>query len=126
MNFAKTGPELFVFGRAGSSQGRKRPIIIDGQNVAVEHGNERFQYREKKFSARGIEICINYFKKRGHEEIVCWLPRYRQKNRDFDNNKSILRKLEKHIKWTTARTLTNGRRYSCYDDRLIVQAQYHI
>jgi len=32
----------------------------------------------KSFSARGIEICVEYFKNLGHEEIVVWLPRFRQ------------------------------------------------
>ena len=75
----------------------------------------------KSFSARGIEICVEYFKNLGHEEIVVWLPRFRQGNRDFSDNQTILRKLERNIKWTTARTLTSGQKISSYDDRAIVQ-----
>ena len=63
---------------------RLRPIIIDGQNVGMEHGKENsigpvlgstgLDWR-KKFSARGIELCVEYFKKRGHDQVVAWLPR---------------------------------------------------
>ena len=75
----------------------------------------------KSFSARGIEICVEYFKNLGHEEIVVWLPRFRQGNRDFSDNQTILKKLQRNIKWTTARTLTSGQKISSYDDRAIVQ-----
>ena len=75
----------------------------------------------KSFSARGIEICVEYFKNLGHEEIVVWLPRFRQGNRDFSDNQTILKKLERNIKWTPARTLTSGQKISSYDDRAIVQ-----
>ena len=103
---------------------RFRPIIIDGQNVAVEHGKEvtKNWFTPKNFfSARGIEISVEYFKKRGHEEIVIWLPRHRQGNRDFKENQDILKKMGKYIKWTTARTLSSGQRFASYDDRSIVQ-----
>lgn len=125
MNFANTGQGLFRFGGAGNSQRRKRPIIIDGQNVAVEHGKERS--RGKLFSARGIEIVVEYFKLRGHggegEEIVAWLPRKLQGNIDFPDNKRIMDKLEdeRHIKYTMDRSLQDGRRLKSYDDRSIVQ-----
>ena len=71
----------------------------------------------KSFSARGIEICVEYFKNLGHEEIVVWLPRFRQGNREFSDNQTILGKLDRNIKWTTSRTLTSGQKISSYDDR---------
>ena len=127
MNFANTGQGLFRFGGAGNSQRRKRPIIIDGQNVAVEHGKERS--RGKLFSARGIEIVVEYFKLRGHggegEEIVAWLPRKLQGNIDFPDNKRIMDKLEdeRHIKYTMDRSLQDGRRLKSYDDRYVLLIQ---
>ena len=37
-----------------------RPIVIDGSNVAMLHGNK------EAFSCKGIQICIDWFKSRGH------------------------------------------------------------
>ena len=75
--------------RQSTANQKLRPIIIDGQNVAIEHGKEVYSGKKltynmpagKSFSARGIEICVEYFKNLGHEEIVVWLPRFRQGNR---------------------------------------------
>ena len=40
-----------------------RPIVIDGSNVAMSHGNK------ETFSCKGIKICIDWFKSRGHEVV---------------------------------------------------------
>ena len=57
---------------------RLRPILIDGQNVAVAHGKEIARGFDSKirFSARGIQIVVKYFVERGHQknEVVVWLP----------------------------------------------------
>ena len=57
---------------------RLRPIVIDGQNVAVAHGKEIARGFDSKlrFSARGIQIVVKYFVDRGHkkQEVVVWLP----------------------------------------------------
>ncbi len=41
--------------------GSRRPVLIDGNNVAFEHGNHQ------KFSPYGILNCIEYFIRRGHQ-----------------------------------------------------------
>ena len=46
---------------SGSDVASLRPIVIDGSNVAMSHGNS------EKFSCRGIEICVDWFKERGHK-----------------------------------------------------------
>lgn len=41
-----------------------RPIVIDGSNVAMHHGNQKI------FSCRGIMLCVEYFLKRGDRKSV--------------------------------------------------------
>ena len=54
---------------------RLRPIVIDGQNVAVEHAKRT--RNPFGFSSRGIKIAVDYFKAKGCEQIEVWLPRDR-------------------------------------------------
>ena len=96
-----------------------RPIIIDGQNIAVEHAKQ--QRKGVHFSSRGLEICVDYFKKRGHDEIVVFLPRFRHKSGQCDDQ-SILNKLENNgnLIFTPSREV-KGRTIASYDDRYVVQ-----
>ena len=48
------------------------PIIIDGSNVAMSHGNRG------RFSCRGIKICVDFFRQRGHKEITVFVPMWRK------------------------------------------------
>ena len=41
--------------------GTLRTIVIDGCNVGFHHGKHKF------LSLRGVNICAEYFTKRGHE-----------------------------------------------------------
>jgi ribonuclease ZC3H12 len=47
-----------------SEQDVLRPIVIDGSNVAMGHGNKEV------FSCRGIAICVDWFKQRGQLVVV--------------------------------------------------------
>lgn len=91
-----------------------RPIIIDGSNVAFDHGRKRF------FSCRGLEICINYFKERGHK-VTAFVPHFRVKANQCDNPK-LLEKLENQgdVILTPSRQI-DGVQITSYDDRYIVQ-----
>uniref|UniRef100_A0A8C9P247 Uncharacterized protein n=1 Tax=Spermophilus dauricus TaxID=99837 RepID=A0A8C9P247_SPEDA len=40
-----------------------RPIVIDGSNVAMSHGNK------EAFSCRGIQLAVDWFRERGHTYI---------------------------------------------------------
>ena len=44
-------------------KGARKPVCIDGNNVAYSHGNHQ------KFSPKGILLVYNYFLQRGHEDI---------------------------------------------------------
>lgn len=59
--------------------GRLRPIVIDGSNVAMSHGNKEV------FSCKGIKICVDWFKSRGHKEITVFVPKWRKEASRPDN-----------------------------------------
>ena len=73
--------KIFHF-RGGRREKRgKRPIVIDGSNVAVEHYMRNNINHFSKFSSRGIQISVDYFVKiHGYHasEIEVWVPRFRQ------------------------------------------------
>ena len=52
---------------------RPRPIVIDGQNVAVEHAKR--SRNPFGFSSRGRKIAVDYFKAKGCKLIEFWLQR---------------------------------------------------
>ena len=52
----------------------KRPIVIDGSNVAVQHSIATG--RGTRFSCQGIKICVDFFQMRGHE-VTVFVPQYR-------------------------------------------------
>jgi len=105
------GPTMFVPEGGETEKSGLRPIVIDGSNVAMGHG------RHQTFSARGIEICIQYFKKRGHTTIVAFLPQFRQ-----GHDSELLLKLEKegHVIFTPSRKV-QGKMMTSYDDRFIIE-----
>lgn len=69
-----------------------RPVVIDGSNVAMSHGNKEV------FSCRGIKICIDWFRARGHKEITVFVPKWRKEASRPDNpvaDQEILGELER-------------------------------
>lgn len=97
-----------------------RCIVIDGSNVAMRHGNGQV------FSCRGIQLAVDYFKKRGHSKITVFVPEWRKEASTPDSritDQHILHQLEQegHLKYTPSRRLDGGRRIVCYDDRYIVK-----
>ncbi|KAL1494071.1 hypothetical protein ABEB36_009727 [Hypothenemus hampei] len=96
-----------------------RHIVIDGSNVAMSHGNKEI------FSCKGIKICIDWFKARGHKEITVFVPKWRKEAPRPDNpikDQEILAELERErlLVFTPSR-LVGGRRMVCYDDRYILK-----
>ncbi|XP_017060768.1 probable ribonuclease ZC3H12C [Drosophila ficusphila] len=94
-----------------------RHIVIDGSNVALSHGNNLI------FSCRGIRICVDWFRQRGHREITAFVPNWRK---ELANNniadQEVLYELEheRFLVFTPSRHL-DGKRVSCYDDRFILK-----
>lgn len=96
-----------------------RPIVIDGSNVAMSHGNKEI------FSCRGIKICVDWFKARGHKDITVFVPKWRKEAPRPDNpirDQDILAELERErlLVFTPSR-LVGGKRMVCYDDRYILK-----
>ncbi|XP_068617717.1 probable ribonuclease ZC3H12D isoform X1 [Battus philenor] len=96
-----------------------RHIVIDGSNVAMSHGNKEV------FSCRGIEICVDWFRSRGHKEITVFVPKWRKEASRPDNpvaDRDALERLERErvLVYTPSRLL-GGKRLVCYDDRYILR-----
>ncbi|BFZ10213.1 hypothetical protein BsWGS_13252 [Bradybaena similaris] len=100
-----------------SDSSNLRDIIIDGSNVAMSHG-------KKVFSCRGIQIAVDWFRKRGHKNITAFVPQWRKETSRPDapiTDQEIITDLEKDgvVVFTPARRV-KGRRVVCYDDRYIL------
>uniref|UniRef100_A0A8C6Z236 Zinc finger CCCH-type containing 12A n=138 Tax=Aves TaxID=8782 RepID=A0A8C6Z236_NOTPE len=96
-----------------------RPVVIDGSNVAMSHGNKEV------FSCRGILLAVQWFWDRGHKDITVFVPSWRKEQPRPDvliTDQYILRDLEKKkiLVFTPSRRV-GGKRVVCYDDRFIVK-----
>ncbi|XP_068995073.1 ribonuclease ZC3H12A [Embiotoca jacksoni] len=99
-----------------------RPVVIDGSNVAMSHGNKEV------FSCRGIQLAVNFFLNRGHSTITVFVPTWRKEQPRADaplTDQHILMELEKQkiVVFTPSRRV-GGKRVVCYDDRFIVKLAY--
>ncbi|XP_058025879.1 probable ribonuclease ZC3H12D [Ahaetulla prasina] len=99
-----------------------RPIVIDGSNVAMSHGNKEV------FSCLGIQLVVDWFKQRGHQYIKVFVPSWRKEQSRFDTPVTDLHILESLAKqailiYTPSRKI-KGKRMMCYDDRYIVKLAY--
>ncbi|KAK7938920.1 hypothetical protein WMY93_002246 [Mugilogobius chulae] len=96
-----------------------RPVVLDGSNVAMSHGNKEV------FSCQGIQLAVEWFLERGHRDITVFVPAWRKEQSRPDapiSEQEILRHLEKQkiLVFTPSRRV-QGRRVVCYDDRFIVK-----
>ncbi|XP_068270210.1 probable ribonuclease ZC3H12D [Nyctibius grandis] len=99
-----------------------RPIVIDGSNVAMSHGNKEV------FSCWGIQLAVDWFRERGHTYIKVFVPLWRKESPRQDSpiaDQHILEELEKQsiLVYTPSRKV-KGKRVVCYDDRYIVKVAY--
>ncbi|KAJ8013115.1 hypothetical protein DPEC_G00049940 [Dallia pectoralis] len=99
-----------------------RPVVVDGSNVAMSHGNKEV------FSCHGIQLAVDWFLERGHSDVTVFVPAWRKEQSRPDaliTDQDILRRLEKDkiLVFTPSRRV-QGRRVVCYDDRFIVKLAY--
>ncbi|XP_036406238.1 ribonuclease ZC3H12A-like [Megalops cyprinoides] len=99
-----------------------RPIVIDGSNVAMSHGNKQV------FSCRGLQLAVRWFWERGHRDITVFVPLWRKEQPRPEapiTDQHILNELEerKILVFTPSRCV-KGKRVVCYDDRYIVKLAY--
>ncbi|XP_073067529.1 protein KHNYN isoform X2 [Manis javanica] len=91
-------------------------IVIDGSNVAMEHGLQHC------FSSRGIAIAVQYFWDRGHRDITVFLPQWRLSKDSKVREGHFLQKLYSlSLLSLTPSRVMDGRRISSYDDRFMVR-----
>ncbi|XP_010145060.1 PREDICTED: probable ribonuclease ZC3H12D [Eurypyga helias] len=118
-----TSPGLKWLGEDESdSPDHLRPIVIDGSNVAMSHGNKEV------FSCWGIQLAVDWFRERGHTYIKVFVPLWRKEPPRQDSpiaDQHILEELEKQsiLVYTPSRKV-KGKRVVCYDDRYIVKVAY--
>ncbi|KAM6428521.1 endoribonuclease ZC3H12A isoform 2-T3 [Liasis olivaceus] len=99
-----------------------RPVVIDGSNVAMSHGDK------DTFSCRGILLAVSWFLDRGHKDVTVFVPSWRKEQPRSDvaiTDQHILHDLEKKsiLVFTPSRRV-GGKRVVCYDDRFIVKLAY--
>ncbi|KAM9301952.1 NEDD4-binding protein 1 [Gastrophryne carolinensis] len=113
LNTIKTPYKLELKNDPG--RGDLKHIIIDGSNVAMCHGLQRF------FSCRGIAIAVEYFWKRGHRKITVFVPQWRTKRDNSITEQHFLKQLEELgiLSFTPARTVL-GSRIASHDDRFLL------
>nr|XP_046147390.1 ribonuclease ZC3H12A-like [Oncorhynchus gorbuscha]XP_046147391.1 ribonuclease ZC3H12A-like [Oncorhynchus gorbuscha] len=99
-----------------------RPVVIDGSNVAMSHGNKQV------FSCRGLLLAVRWFLERGIRDITVFVPLWRKEQPRPEapmTDQPILHELEKRkiLVYTPSRCV-NGKRVVCYDDRYIIKLAY--
>lgn len=108
------GPTMYN-GNVKVNRSGLRPIVIDGSNVAMEHGRQ-----QGIFSSKGIKMVVDYFLNRGHKNIVTFVPQFRNKCGKA-KNREILDQLYKkgYLVFTPSRETISGR-ITSYDDTFIL------
>ncbi|KAI5617016.1 putative ribonuclease ZC3H12B isoform X2 [Silurus asotus] len=99
-----------------------RPVVIDGSNVAISHGNKVV------FSCRGIQLAVQWFWDRKIRDITVFVPLWRKEQSRPGapiTDQHIMDELERRniLVYTPSRCV-NGKRVVCYDDRYIVKLAY--
>ncbi|XP_037120444.1 endoribonuclease ZC3H12A [Syngnathus acus] len=123
-NRAAESQKLLLASQKGGSDDENalRPIVIDGSNVAMSHGNKEV------FSCMGIQLAVDFFLKRGHTTITVFVPSWRKEQPRPDvpiSDQKTLADLEKkkYLTFTPSRRVRH-KRVVCNDDKFIVQLAF--
>ncbi|XP_073411086.1 NEDD4-binding protein 1 isoform X2 [Dendrobates tinctorius] len=113
LNAIKTPYQLELKNEPGRAD--LKHIIIDGSNVAISHGLQKF------FSCRGIAIAVEYFWNKGHRNITVFVPQWRTKRDPNITEQQFLQQLEELgiLSFTPSRTVL-GSRICSHDDRFLL------
>uniref|UniRef100_A0A2S2PEP8 Putative ribonuclease ZC3H12B n=1 Tax=Schizaphis graminum TaxID=13262 RepID=A0A2S2PEP8_SCHGA len=91
--------------------GRQRPIIIDGLNIGYAHGCN------KKFSAKGMVLCVQYFTNLGFRSVRILLPHHYQGMPGSETHSDISLLLNAGYVFFTPSRKIKDVRLTCYSDR---------
>ncbi|XP_034383013.1 probable ribonuclease ZC3H12D isoform X1 [Cyclopterus lumpus] len=96
-----------------------RPVVIDGSNVAMSHGDK------KVFSCQGLQLAVSWFWDKGLRDITVFVPLWRKEQPRPEapiTDQHVLHELERRkiLVYTPSRCV-NGKRVVCYDDRYIIK-----
>ncbi|KAM3861533.1 putative ribonuclease ZC3H12D [Diretmus argenteus] len=99
-----------------------RPVVIDGSNVAMSHGNK------KVFSCQGLQLAVKWFWDKRMRDITVFVPLWRKEQPRPEapiTDQHILHELERRkiLVYTPSRCV-NGKRVVCYDDRYIIKLAF--
>uniref|UniRef100_A0A8C7IRI7 Uncharacterized protein n=1 Tax=Oncorhynchus kisutch TaxID=8019 RepID=A0A8C7IRI7_ONCKI len=61
-----------------------RPVVLDGSNVAMSHGNKEV------FSCYGIQLAVDWFLERGHRDITVFVPSWKKDSHTYVRWASVL------------------------------------
>lgn len=90
-------------------------IVIDGSNVAMAHGLNKF------FSCRGIAIAVEYFWKLGNRNITVFVPQWRRSRHPEATEQHFLSQLfELGILAFTPSRKNLGQKIASHDDRFLL------
>ncbi|KAK9531167.1 hypothetical protein VZT92_010609 [Zoarces viviparus] len=99
-----------------------RPVVIDGSNVAMSHGDK------KVFSCQGLQLAVSWFWDKGLRDITVFVPLWRKEQPRPEapiTDQHVLHELERRkiLVYTPSRCV-NAKRVVCYDDRYIIKLAF--
>ena len=101
-------------------KGSKRPIVIDGLNIAKAYGNHIYGPKNGLYSAKGLLVCYQYFKKQNYQDNKIAIVLKHIPDRLWDqNSQQILEDLQsKKVIFDPSGRVVGNQRFKGDDDIL--------